>query len=93
MNYYIEDYYESKLSKLRPEYRKWVVEVTTGEDYFAGMDLDEAIKQAFDYQQADDYYAEEEWLKQMEEKEKYPGVIFAPKAKISTICEDDDIPF
>lgn len=103
MDYRTQDYYASKMAGLRDEYRAWVAEVTTGEDYFRGMDLDEAISQAFDMQQNDDYIADQLWAEQMayeDEKkhqltreEKYPGVIFTPKIKISTICEDDDLAF
>jgi len=81
MSFWEEDMFLSDLDKLDPFYRIKVIE---GEM---------SLKEAFSCQQADEYYAEQEWIEQMEEKEKYSDVIFAPKAKISTICETDDIPF
>lgn len=78
MNYWEEDMFLAELKKLDSVYRKKVLK---GEI---------SLKEAFNYQQTDEYYADQEWIEQMEEKEK---VIYAPKAKISTICETDDIPF
>lgn len=79
MSFWEEDMFLSELKKLDSVYRKKVLK---GEL---------SLKEAFDYQQADEHYAEEEWIEQMEKE--YSGVIYAPKAKISTICETDDIPF
>lgn len=79
MSFWEEDMFLSDLDKLDPFYRGKVIE---GEM---------SLKEAFSCQQADEHYAEEEWIEQMEKE--YSGVIYAPKAKISTICETDDIPF
>ena len=128
--------YDRAMKELRPEYRKWVDEVTRDEDYFKGMDLDDALEEAYIMQQADEHYYEEmykklnpeyqevayklikdgwdefkaideafeqeyvEYMMREEEKkhqptreERYPGVVFTPRQKIHTICEDDDLAF
>lgn len=76
-----------------------------GYDDYDDFELQEIqeMKEAEARRQADEYYAEQEWIKQMEKEdakkhqptreEKYPGVVFTPRIKINTICENDDIPF
>ena len=81
MNYWEEDMFLAELKKLDSVYRKKVLK---GEI---------SLKEAFNYQQADEYYADQEYIKQMEEKEELYWYKWLNNKNFTTIWETDDIPF
>lgn len=84
-----EHHYEELYKKLKPEFQK-VADKLMDE----GWDEFKAIDEAFEQEYIEHVMYEEEKKKPpMSREEKYPGVIFTPRVKISSICEDDDIAF